>query len=358
MLSLCALLTSVHIASAEIVLTDIVGREVTIAGPPRRILLTAASWYPALAILDKEAATRIIGIGRNPGDILHEAEQELASKPRVGTIWSMAFSIEKALDLKPDIVIGGPPANAQSHALERAFDKAGIPVVYVDFDQDSVRNTARSFKILGRALGSEDKAAEFLDFYHRHVRTITDRLSSPELSFPKLLMILRGSGVPCCLASPDSGVTAYFGGLGVENIAHARTDTAVPLSLEYIIERDPDIFVAIDLFSDARSMFGQPRSLMQGMASLDTLKQEPGLRELAAMRTGRVNALDSYLMRSPLNFVTFEVLAKWIHPELFADVDPQATLDEINRSFLKTPLKGPFWTGPDPATDQRLGERR
>ena len=171
-------------------------------------------------------------------------------------------------------------------------------------------------------------------------------------------MMTRGPGVPCCLASPDNGVTAYFGGLGVENIAGVTQGAPVQFSLEAIIQRDPDIFVAIDLFSDSRSMFGQPRSLAQGMTSLETLKREPGLRELAAMRGGRVHALDSYLMRSPLNFVTFEVLAKWIHPELFADLDPQATLDEINRRFLKTPLKGPFWTSPGPTIEQSSGERR
>jgi iron complex transport system substrate-binding protein len=357
-LSLCALLASVHNASAEIVLTDIAGREVTIAAPARRILLAAPSWYPALAILDKEAAERIVGVGRNPGDTLPEAEQDLSGKPHVGTVWSQAFSIEKALELEPDIVIGAPPSRIQSQAMESAFAKAGFPVVYVDFDSNPVRDTDRSFEILGRVLGAEDKAAEFIDFYRRHVRTITDRLTTPRLARPTLLMMSRGPGVPCCQASPDNGVTAYFGGLGVQNIAGVTKGPPVQLSLEYVIERDPDVFVAMDLFVDSRSMFGKPRSLAQGMASLEALKQEPGLHELAAVRNGRVHALDQYLMRSPLNFVTLEVLAKWVHPELFADIDPQATLDEINRRFLNTPLKGPFWVSPDPAADQSSGNRQ
>jgi iron complex transport system substrate-binding protein len=170
-------------------------------------------------------------------------------------------------------------------------------------------------------------------------------------------MMSRGPGIRCCQASPDNGVTAYFTGLGVENIAGLTKGPPAQLSLEYIIERDPDIFVAIDLFVDSRSIFGQPRSLTQGVVSLEALKQEPGLRELAAVRNGRIHALDQYLMRSPLNFVTLEALAKWVHPELFADIDPQATLDEINRRFLKTPLRGPFWVSLDPAADKASGKR-
>lgn len=356
-LSLCVILVGICASKAEIIVTDIAGREVTIAAPARRILLTAPSWYPALAILDKGAAERVIGIARNSGDELPEAEQDLSDKPRMGTVWSSAFSVEKALELQPDIVIGGGPTPTQK-ALERTFIKAGVPVVYVDFDSNPVTDTERSFAILGKVLGADAKAAEFIDFYRHHVRTITDRLKTPGINRPTLLMMSRGPGVPCCQASPDNGVTAYFGGLGVQNIAGETKGTPVQYNLEAIIERDPEIFVAIDLFSDKRSMFGQPRSLSQAMTALDTLKREPGLAELSAVRNNRVYALDQYLMRSPLNFVTFEVLAKWFHPKLFADIDPDATLAEINQRFLNTPLKGPFWTSFDAVGDRRSGEQQ
>ncbi len=70
-----------------------------------------------------------------------------------------------------------------------------------------------------------------------------------------------------------------------------------------------------------------------------------------------MHAIDLSLLVSPLNFIAFEALAKWVLPELFADVDPQATLDEINRRFLKSPWKGPFWASLDPAADHPFGKR-
>lgn len=356
-LLIVTLLACVCSARADVVVTDIEGREVRLAVPAKRILLEETSAYPALAIIDKEAAMRIVGIGTSPADTLPEAEQDLSDKPRVGSTWSGTFSIEKALDLKPDVVIAGWSLRNRSPVVESALAKAGIPVVYVDFDSDPVKNTDRSFEILGRVLGAEDKAAEFTDFYHRQVRMMTDRMAATGISRPTLLMMSRGPGVRCCLALPANDVIAYFGERGVENIPGITKGAPVQLNLETIIERDPDIVVAIDLSSDARSMFGQPRSLAHAMASLETLRREPGIRELAAIHTNRVHVLDSYLMRSPLNFLTYEVLVKWIHSELFADLDPQATLDEINRRFLKTPLKGPFWTGFGPAADQPIGGR-
>lgn len=358
LLPVLMLLASVFNARAEITVTDIEGRRITIAAPARHILLASSFQYPALAILDRDAAGRVVGIGGNPGDALPEAEQDLTGKPRVGNTWSQTFSIEKALELKPDVVIASPLTPDWAQRMESAFSKAGIPIVYVDFDEDPFRNTDRSFEILGRVLGAEDRAAEFIEFHRLHVRTITERMKTPGISRPTLLMMSRGPGVPCCLALPANDVKAYFGELGVESITGVTNGAQLQLSLESIIEQDPDIFVAIDLFSDARSMFGQPRSLAHGMAALDALRKETGLREFSALRTGRVHALDAYLMRSPLNFVSFEALAKWVQPGLFADLDPQATLDEINQRFLKTPLKGPFWTGFDPAADRLAGEHR
>ena len=31
------------------------------------------------------------------------------------------------------------------------------------------------------------------------------------------------------------------------------------------------------------------------------------------------------------------------HPELFGDLDPRATLDEINSRFLAVPYQGAYW---------------
>jgi iron complex transport system substrate-binding protein len=36
-------------------------------------------------------------------------------------------------------------------------------------------------------------------------------------------------------------------------------------------------------------------------------------------------------------------MATWFHPDAFADVDPKATLAEINARFLPVPLKGALW---------------
>ncbi len=206
-----------------------------------------------------------------------------------------------------------------------------------------------------KAIGAEKEAAEFITLYRQHVSRILDRLEARKPARPKLLMTSHMPGEACCFSTANGGVTTYFGGLGVSNIAEGKAPTSlVQLSLEYIIESNPDIYVV----SGPHSPFGRPPSLEQGLSTLEKLRLEPGLRDLSAMRGRRVHAIDFSLPTSALNVVALEVLAKWIHPELFSDVDPQATLDEISRRFLKTPLEGPFWVSLDPAADQPSGNRQ
>ena len=358
MLASLAVLASGHHALAGTTVVDITGRRVELPAPAKRILLDAPAYYLALPLLTKNAGDLIVGVSNSPSgrDFGGGAQmlRDLVDKPRVGSIFARTFSIEKALELKPDLLIASSVVHGQATAIEEAFAKVGIPIIYVDFSTDPGKNTAASIEIIGQSIGAEDNAAAFLSFYHRHVNRITDQLKSAGVTRSKLLVTSRGPGVRCCSASPDSGVLAYFDGLGITNIAGdkapSRLSPTVQLSLEYIIGRDPDVLVVNAIGKGPDSVFGEPPTVAQGIASLEKLRLEPGFRDLSAVRNGRVHAVDLSLLISPLSFVAFEALAKWVHPELFANIDPQATLDEINARFLKTPLKGPFWVSLDQAT--------
>ncbi|WP_142848370.1 hypothetical protein [Telmatospirillum sp. J64-1] len=62
------------------------------------------------------------------------------------------------------------------------------------------------------------------------------------------------------------------------------------------------------------------------------------------MQDGRVHALWHNFYNSPMNLLAIEALATWIHPELFSDIDPAATLAEINERFLPVPFQGTYWS--------------
>ncbi|MDQ8029288.1 MAG: ABC transporter substrate-binding protein, partial [Brevundimonas sp.] len=77
--------------------------------------------------------------------------------------------------------------------------------------------------------------------------------------------------------------------------------------------------------------------------SLRKVASRRGIANLGAVGAGRTHGLSHQLINSPIDIVATEVLAKWIHPELFADLNPRATLDEINSRFLAVPYRGDYW---------------
>ncbi|SFU23432.1 hypothetical protein SAMN05518861_1722, partial [Mesorhizobium sp. YR577] len=62
------------------------------------------------------------------------------------------------------------------------------------------------------------------------------------------------------------------------------------------------------------------------------------------VRSKRVHGIWTGLIAvPPLNILFIELAAKWLHPERCEDIDPSATLAEINERFLGTPIEGPLW---------------
>ena len=78
--------------------------------------------------------------------------------------------------------------------------------------------------------------------------------------------------------------------------------------------------------------------------SLARANQRRGINALQAVQQGRAYAIWHHYYNSPFNVVAVQVFAKWLHPELFADLDPRATLQTMFTQFQPIPLTGVYWT--------------
>jgi len=57
------------------------------------------------------------------------------------------------------------------------------------------------------------------------------------------------------------------------------------------------------------------------------------LASVTAVKNGRVYVLSQDLQSGPRSFLSSEYMAKWFHPELFEDLDPQAIHQEYLTRF-------------------------
>ncbi|WP_341987620.1 ABC transporter substrate-binding protein [Azorhizobium sp. AG788] len=343
-------------AAAPITLTDIAGRTVTLPAPARRIVLAEGRQLFALALIDPDPVARLAGWSADlkRRDVTNYARVKarfpaVEDIPIVGEESDASFSVEKALSVQPDLVVlSGRLGAGRPEQMVQQFTAAGVPVVFVDFYAHPLENTLPSLLILGQALGRTEQAQAYAAFYTAHMQRISERLKAPGLVRPKVLMEAHAGGFgECCNVPARGSIGDFIPFAGGHNIAADMvTATHGHLSLEYVLAADPAIYIATGgphLAGTGGLVLGPEVPEAEAQASLRRVVARPGVAELQAVRTGQVHGLYHNLVNMPVNVLVAEALAKWLHPELFADLDPQATLAEMNARFLAIPLAGSYW---------------
>lgn len=355
-LAFAALWPTERARAAPITLTDIVGRQVSLPAPARRIVLAEGRQIIALALLSPDPVSLLAGWSadlrrRDPATygLVRAKFPKADDIPLVGEGSDESFSVEKTLALAPDLVVlSGRLGAGRPAEMVRQFEAAGVPVVFVDFFAHPFQNTVPSLKILGQALGREEAAQAYADFYAGRMKRIADRLARPDLARPKVLMEAHAGGSGECCNSPGRGsIGDFITFAGGANIAtDVISGTHGRLSLEYVLQQDPSVYVATGgphLKGTGGLVLGPGFSPEEARASLAAILTRPGIAELQAVKAGNVHGLFHNLVNLPLNVLVAEALAKWIHPDLFQDLDPNATLAEINARFLAVPFTGTYW---------------
>lgn len=346
---------------APIRITDVVGRSVTIEKPARKVVLGAWVSFDALALIHPDPASLLAGWAGEAGANRFQLEPvrrkypAIDQVPIVGRDTLETLSIETVIALKPDAVVlsrydSFRLGNASSPSP--AFDQlqaAGIPIVIVDFFLDPVRNTERSMHILGQLFGRNEQAEAFIRFYRAHIEAVERRLAKAgtALRNPTVFLHAFAARQDCCwTAGPGTGDTLIRLAGGHSIGADILTAPIGQVNLEYVISRNPDIYVATggqDVVPGSAFVLGRDIADAVARNGLKTLLARPELAAIGAIMKGRAFGVWHNFSHTPLHLLQVEIFARWFHPELFGDIDPNTTLKEINARFLAVPLSGTFW---------------
>lgn len=337
--------------------TDMAGRKVMLHDRPARIVLADGHLLTAFALLDPKPAEKIAGwsddLARfDPGtyaQYLHRFP-EIARIPILGPAAAGSLSAEALLALGPDLVI--MPRWSTDTALEDQLSAAGIALIYVDFFEDPLRDTAPMMRVLGRVLGREQQAEAYVSFYEAHLQRVARALARVAPVRPRIFLHGRAGGWDCCWTVGGSlGRLIEFAG-GRNIAAEAVRGSTGQIGLEAVLASSPEVYIAAGgpaLPGVGGFAIGPGTSPEMAAEGVRLAHADPFLRTLPALTTGRAHALWLFFFRSPVNLVAIEVMAKWFHPALFADLDPRQTLTEINRRFLSVPMEGAYWTQYEPS---------
>lgn len=363
--AISALGISAPVAFADpMTVTDIAGRSVTLADTPQRIILGEGRMMYAIAPLATDDPFEHV-VGWKDDLILYDPDafrqfkaafpEDTARMVNFGNPYSGDFSIEAVLENEADLVILdlGNLFKAQETGLIEKLDEAGVAVVFIDFRQDPTANTVPSMLLLGRLLEEESRAAEFIDFYVSEMRKVTNIVQTLPVDEKPLVFMENAAGWnpdSCCNTFGSYNYGRFIELAGGRNYGSEMfAGFSSQVSLEGVIAADPDILLGTGAnWSEARpevaaTLLGYEGDATNNETRIQALADRVGFRDLRAVQDGRMHSIYHQFYNSPYHFVAIQQLAKWIHPDDFADLDPQTTFDELHDRFMPFETSGQFW---------------
>lgn len=132
-------------------LTDDLGRQITLASSPRRIVSLAPSNTERLFAVG--AGETVVGV-----TLVDTYPPEVAAIPKVGGFVPKSISIETIVSLKPDLVLA---AGAIQRPAIEALERLGLAVVALE-DPESLDSVYTALRLIGRLTGRATRALEVI----------------------------------------------------------------------------------------------------------------------------------------------------------------------------------------------------
>ena len=306
-------------ATGPIVVTDALGREVTLDQAPQRIVITGKALFMVAdaVYLFPEASSRIVAIGRT-------AQMELDFIPAIDsayedkTVLDGQAGAEQIAASQPDLVL---LKSIGAETLGAPLEALGIPVVYVDFE--TPEQYVRDLTTLGQVFQNEARAEELIAFFQERTERITEPVAAlDEDQKPSVLLLYYSDkdGVIAFNVPPTSFIqtwTALAAGGAPVWLDAELGNGWTKVSLEQIAAWDPDQIYIVAYFRPVAEVIAE-------------LEADPQWQALSALESGNLYGFPgdyySWDQPDPRWILGLDWLAKMIQPELFADLDLHAEI--------------------------------
>ena len=332
-LILILLLASGALGSAfaePIVIVDDVGRTVELEKPLERVAVFNKMNVEIVRALGK--IDPVVGIDANTAqDEAYWPELDLNA---IAGQKQTELNYEAIVAMNPDAVI--LPSNGSWEEAEEKLEPFGIPVIVATGWENT--NFEPQVRILAAAFGVEEKGQEYIDFCNGPIDLIRERMDSvPESERKSVYFENSGDYCTCLVGSGWNDMIVLGGGVnlfGDINFADADTSKGSVHSFavdpELILERNPDV-ILYNVYSTAAKSGTSIYVEMDPSEIPDVLSEickRPGWENLDAVQNGQVYGFTAFTGNACFKIVASCYIAKWLYPDLFADLDPEAFYNE------------------------------
>ena len=317
---------------AKLTIVDSADRIVTVKKPVERVIVL--NHYVAKVIRSLGAKDKIVGI---PLTFAVEPYchfwPDLKNKPVVSGHMAREPDYEAIIKLEPDVVFSFV-RHGDPEELAEKLEPAGIGVVLLNCDH--MKYFAEETRKLGYILDKKDRAEEFLEFWQSMIDFVEERTKKlkPEEKKTVYYEFLR----PYYTFGGGSRIDAVIQKSGGINIFGDIPEYSFEVDPEELLKRDPDV-----IFKD---MHTTPGYSLTDTSKLEEAREEmlsrPGWDKLTAVKNGRVYIGTREVFVWVGGAMGVCHMAKWLHPDLFEDLDPEIFRKEYMEEWQGVPYQGVY----------------
>ena len=252
--------------------TDDLGRSVTVR-EPQRVAALLGSFAQIWMLAGGEVCATADDAWDDLGLELAEDTVNLGN--------TKSLSLELLLAAQPDFILASTNTR-QNMEWQQTLDATGIPVAY--FDVADFDDYLRLLKICTDITGCSERYEEHGTQVAAQIDAVLQEREGADA--PKVLCMRASSSSISVKNSQDNVLGEMLYTLGCTNIADVNDSLLEDLSMEYILQEDPDFIFLVQRGDDAEGM----RDYVAR-----TLESDPVWSCLTAVQEGRVYFMDKNL---------------------------------------------------------------
>ncbi len=299
--------------------------------------LSGGPFLTMAALLGEDVTDFMVGVDSRPArDRAFMWDEFVKSYPALGELESIGdigkdWDTAKVLLKKPSALIApyNIKGNIDKNGVTEAFEKAGIPIIYIYYQAEDVEDFEKSIKLLGKLFNKEKRAKELADYYAAKIRNVTDKVDTLLKTHERRQIYME-----CCSSDPATigntwNNTTQGGAILYKCGGNTYDDsTSYPrLQSEFILDKNPTDIVFFGYDSSWNLGYGKTADDVKGWVD-SLIKSRPGWDKLSTYKDKEIYAASLYLTRDIFDFPTFEFVAQivWDDTGVFDDLDPEKDL--------------------------------
>jgi len=312
-------------ADEIITFKDANGRSIDVRLPVKGIVVLTSDALEAIRAIKAEGLVKGVNSGISKDPLFWP---ELKNRPSVGS-WRNP-NYELIAELNPDIVIGY--AGRPGPVMERKLSSFGIQVVRLDFYK--ILALKREVEILGQILNREKEAGELIDWYHKRLDLIQKRLQ--QIRYRPHVYVESYSKYHT--TGPCSGGNEMCVLAGGCNIAEGFSIPYPEVTPEWVLVKNPQVIIKAAAITNAYAVTGS--------GPLKEIRKDimarPAWDHIRAVQEGKVYVMESSIWTGPRAIIGVSYMARWFHPDIFRDLDPEGLHREYLERFQGIEYRGAF----------------